>query len=135
KIKSYVPQAKMIAIFRQPAERLYSRYLHLARDNRMSADDFNNVFDRNSIWWNRNDLVQEGFYFRHLSRYFEMFPKENLKILLYEDLKKPETTLKEIYDFLGLDPSFQPDTSMRFNESGFIKNKFYDQIVGRNSVI
>lgn len=136
KIKSYVPGVKMIAIFRQPAERLYSRYLHLARDNRMTGDDFQKVFDKNSIWWKRNDLIQEGFYYRHLSRYYQSFPKENIKIFLYEDLiKKPDETIKAIYTFLGLENNFKPDMSMKFNESGIIKNKFMDGIVGRQSPI
>lgn len=136
KIKSYVPEVKMIGIFRQPAERLYSRYLHLARDNRMSAEDLKQVFDKSSLWWKRNDLVQEGFYFRHLSRYYDLFPKENIKVFLYEDLiKSPAETIKSIYSFLGVETDFMPDTKMKFNESGIIKNKLYDRLVGRNSLI
>src|SRR5690606_26127042 len=75
RIKYYVPEVKLIAVFRQPAERLYSRYLHLARENRLPSRDFKDALDKTSIWWQRNDLVKEGFYYKHLSRYFYLFPK------------------------------------------------------------
>jgi hypothetical protein len=132
RIKHYIPNVKLIAILRQPAERLFSRYMHLARENRTPTKDFSDCLDRNSIWWKRNDLIREGFYCKNLSPYFKLFPQENIRIYLYEDLKNaPIRVMSEIYEFIGVDPSFKPDVSLKYNESGLIKNKLLDKIYGQ----
>ena len=136
RIKYYNPDMKLIAVLRQPAGRLYSRFMHLARENRTPTEEFAACLDRDSIWWRRNDLIKEGFYFKNLSKFYELFPHENIRVYLYEDLQdKPLEVMKDIYGFLGVDTSFQPDTSIRYNESGLIKNKFLDKIYGQGGIL
>ncbi|MEA3497153.1 MAG: sulfotransferase [Bacteroidota bacterium] len=136
RIKKYAADVKMIAIFRDPVKRLYSRYLHLARENRLPSENFNDAFDRNSIWWRRDDLVQEGFFYSHLKKYFDTFDRSQFKILLHEDLiNDSKGVIKSIYQFLEIDDSFKPRTDIRYNESGFVKNKLKDMIIGQESII
>ncbi len=40
RIKHYIPKAKLIAILRDPAERAYSNYLHLLKQEREPLTDF-----------------------------------------------------------------------------------------------
>jgi hypothetical protein len=136
RIKYYNPNMKLIAVLRNPAERLYSRFLHLAREDRRPTEEFSDCLKKDTIWWQRNDLIKEGFYFRHLSKFFRSFPSQNIRIFLYEELnKQPDRVLKEIYSFLGVDPSFKTDLSIRYNESGLIKNRFWDKIYGQHGVV
>jgi hypothetical protein len=136
RIKHYIPDVKLIAVLRQPAARLYSRYLHLARENRVPSENFSDCLDRNSVWWKRNDLVKEGFYYKNLVTYFELFPKKNIRVYLYEELQSdPDGVMRNIYGFLGVDPHFIPDTSLRYNESGLIKNKFLNTIYGQGGFL
>lgn len=134
-IKYYIPNAKIIAILRQPAERLFSRYTHLLRDNKVPTKTFDDVFDRESVWWQRADLVQEGFYAKHLKKFYQNFHETHIKILFFEDLiKEPNLILREITDFLKVEPmEFMTDTS--FNKSGKIKNGFVNKLVGHESII
>ncbi|MCF8332344.1 MAG: sulfotransferase domain-containing protein [Bacteroidales bacterium] len=136
RIKKYKPDVKMIAIFRNPAERLYSRYLHLARVNELPDKNMENMFDQSSIWWRRHDLIYEGFFHQHLSRFYDLFPKEQLKVFLYEDIKNDViSVIKEIYRFIDVDDTFMPNTEIRYNQSGFVKNKFKEALIGNNSII
>lgn len=136
RIKHYIPEVKLIAVLRQPAGRLYSRYLHLARENRVPSENFSDCLNRNSIWWLRNDLIKEGYYYRHLSTYFKLFPRQNIRIYLYEDLQaQPYKVMADIYDFLGVEATFKPDISVRYNESGFIKNKLLNKIYGQGGLL
>lgn len=136
RIKHYNPDMKLIAILRQPAGRLYSRFLHLARENRVPTGSFSDCMVRDSIWWQRNDLIKEGFYFKNLKRYFELFPRENIRIYLYEELNEQASrVLRDIFEFLQVSPDFQPDLGTRFNQSGFIKNKFLNRIYGQKGLI
>ncbi len=136
RIRYYNRQMKLIAILRQPANRLYSRYLHLVRDNRAPTGNFADCLDQATIWWRRNDLIREGFYYRNLSPFYKLFPKKNIRVYLYEDLNQnPESVLADIFGFLGVDTSFQPDFSVRYNQSGIVKNKFLDRLYGQEGIV
>lgn len=136
RIRHYNPDMKLIAILRHPAGRLYSRYLHLAREFRTPTASFNDCLDRNTIWWKRNDLIKEGFYFKNLSPFYKLFPKENIRVYLYDELNEnPEKVLQDIFLFLGVNPDFKPDLSIKFNQSGIIKNKFLNSIYGQHGLV
>lgn len=136
-IHKHLPEAKLVVILREPTSRLYSRYLHLARDGRLPTPRFEDALDKkNTIWWTRNDLIQEGFYYRHLSRYFELFPKSQIKVFLYEDLQKePVSLMKELFEFIGVDNSFTPNMEMTYNLSGKPKNGIINTIIGADGVL
>jgi hypothetical protein len=135
-IKERIPNVKLIAILRQPTDRLYSRYLHLARENRTPTSSIEDALDKQSIWWKRNDLIQEGFYHAHLKKYYALFPKEQIHVVLYDDFRtNPEAIIKEIYQFIGVDSSYSPSMNTEFNVSGFVANKKLDNIIGQNSMV
>lgn len=135
-IKAYVPEARLIAILRQPTDRLYSRFLHLCRDGDQPTERFEDALDRNTIWWKRNDLVQEGFYYTHLKRYFERFDRSQLKVFLYEDLRKnPEQLMEDLFTFIGVDPAFRPSLETEYNVSGKPKSPLIDTLIGSNSIL
>jgi hypothetical protein len=120
RIHYYIPEVKLIAILRHPADRLFSRYMHLARENRTPTKHFSDCLDRNSIWWKRNDLIKEGFYFQNLGPFFEIFPRDHIRVYLYEDLQKdPLRVMEEIYRFIGVDPLFRPDVTLRYKKARF----------------
>ena len=136
RIKHYNPDMKLIAILRQPAGRLYSRFLHLARESRTPTRDFAESLNKESIWWKRNDLIKEGFYHKNLSPYFNLFPKENIRIYLYEELnEEAPRVLRDIFEFLQVAPDFAPDLETRFNQSGVIKNRFLNAIIGQRGML
>ena len=133
-IKNALPKVKLIAILRHPAERLYSRYLHLASENR--APDMELLFDRSSAWHLRNDLVKEGYYGNNLKTYFNLFDKSQLKVILYEDYREnPLEVISSIYKFIGVDEKFSPDITIKHNQSGFAKNKVFDDLIGRKGAM
>ena len=136
RIHDLLPNVKIVAILRQPVDRLYSRYMHLVREHRVPTDDFSDALDRQSIWWRRNDLVTEGFYATNIKRYQELFHPNQIKVFLYEDLRlRPQETLANLFEFIGVDPSFSPHFGGDFNKSGKIKNRTLDKIIGQKSLL
>ena len=83
KIYQTLPQVKIIAILRDPANRAFSDYqMHFRQGN--EKKDFATLISP------ENRFVKPGFYYSELIPYFEVFQREQLKILLLEDLiKKP----------------------------------------------
>ena len=137
RIKQYVPEARLIVILRNPIERAYANFLHVIRDNREPHQDFalaledeaKRINDNWEWFWHYKQL---GFYSQQLQRYYELFPKEQIKLYLYEDLREqPIQLLQDIFAFLEVDSSFVPDMTIRPNKSGVPKNKLIHQILTR----
>lgn len=136
KIKNRLPDVKIVAILRDPVDRLYSRYMHLVRENRQPSESFEDALDPNSIWWKRNDLIKEGFYNQHLSHYYREFNKDQIRVYLYDDLRSnPAVVIQDIYSFIGVDSTFSPDLTSEYNASGRIQNQLIDKLIGQNSLI
>ena len=135
-IKENLPKVKLIVILRNPVDRLYSRYMHLARERREPTENFADALDRSSIWWRRDDLVQEGFYYTHLKRYYDLFDPSQIKVYLYDDLRKdPVGLMKDLYRFIGVNEEFEADMGAEYNVSGKIKNQFVDRLIGQNNLL
>ncbi|MGB3780141.1 MAG: sulfotransferase [Tunicatimonas sp.] len=137
-IKQHIPNAKIIALLRNPTDRLYSRYLHLARDNRLEEVGLikEGIKDKHSVWWKRNDLIKEGFYYKNLKPYFDLFAPEQIKIILYEEFNNAEVdSLSDIFSFLAVNECFKPKTDAKLNQSGFVKSKTYHNLFGERSVL
>lgn len=128
-IGRHAPDAKIVAVLRNPADRAYSSFLHMVRDGREPIPEFGRALEAEEervrgnwspIWHYR----RMGFYHDQVSRYREAFGPEGLRVYLYEDLEgNPEGVLRDIHEFIGVNPSFMPDVSSRYNVSGVPKSK------------
>jgi Sulfotransferase domain len=130
RIRCYVPDAKLIAVLRDPAERAYSNYLHCVRSGREPLESFEQALRAEGArirdnWGPVHHYRQKGFYYGQLKRYFEAFGRDQVKVYLYEeDLKdNPLGMLQDTFRYLGVDDAFVPDVSMKHNVSGVPKNK------------
>jgi hypothetical protein len=123
-IKKEIPNVKIIVVLRQPVERAYSNFLHAKRAGKEPENDFKKTFDlekdrKIANWSPLYHYKSKGFYFEQLQRYFNLFPKENIKILLFEDVvKTPMESTQKLFSFLEVDTNFKPDTSRKSNVSG-----------------
>ena len=123
-IKEHLPDVKIIAILRQPTDRAYSNFLHTKRADRENVNLFEQAIkiEKERISDNWSPLyhyIQKGFYSVQLTRYYNLFPKENIKVYLFEDVvKTPKETLKDIFKFLNVDEDIEIDVSKKSNVSG-----------------
>jgi hypothetical protein len=64
-----------------------------------------------------------GRYGELLRRYYDAFPREQIHVYLFDDLKRdPLGVIREIYRFLGIDPGFAPDLETPHNVGGIPGN-------------
>ncbi|MGI8539731.1 MAG: sulfotransferase family protein [Rubrobacteraceae bacterium] len=129
RIKRHVPDAKLIVVLRNPADRAYSNFLHMVRDDREPCAEFSAALDDEERriaenWYASWHYKRMGFYYEQLKHYFEVFGAERVSVHLHEDLNfETVETLQDIFRFLGVDDTFTPDVSVRYNESGVHKSK------------
>jgi hypothetical protein len=118
-IHQYIPEAKLIAIFRQPADRAYSSYLMNVRLGRETKYRFAEALKAEDAGVPLADgfprtYSNTGFYFRRVREFQTAFSKGQLLFLLYDDLVgDPEGFMRSILRFLEVDSSFLPDMSRR----------------------
>ena len=125
-IKKILPRVKIIAILRQPVDRAYSNFLHAKRADKEKDTDFEKAFTEENEMLRKgiktHYYLEKGFYYKQLKRYYDVFPTEQIKIILFEDMiKSPEKITREIFEFLNIDSSFTPNTSKKANVSGVPK--------------
>jgi hypothetical protein len=135
-IHRHVPHAKLIVVLRNPVDRAFSSYLHLARDGRerltfeegLSLEEKRIAQGWEYIWHYR----RAGLYATQVERFLSLFHREQMRFYLYDDLEAdPVRFLSDIYEFLNLDTSFMVNTSLRPNTSGLPKNRLLGRLLLR----
>lgn len=93
-----IPDAKLLYLLRNPVDRLYSFYAHRMREQ-VTADI--ETFLRETP-----EAVHSGLYRSQVDELLRRYPREQLHVLLLEDLKAdPGGELERVRGFLGL-PEF-----------------------------
>ena len=136
-IHRYVPEAKLIAILRNPVDRAYSNFLQQVRDGYEPLTDFvealraeeTRIRDKWMPFWHYR---QRGFYYRQLRRYFDLFDRPQIKVYLYEDLKAdPQRLGCDVFRFLEVDDTIVLDTAIKYNVSGWPKHQVLHKLLVR----
>lgn len=110
------PVMKIIVCLRNPIERAWSQYLH-----RLSVDNKKwNSFEQ-AIEEDYNVILDRGFYHKHLKKFYDCFPEENIYVALYDHVQtNPSDVLKKIQRFLDVDPNFiSPFVNLKVSPSNF----------------
>jgi hypothetical protein len=112
RIQRQLGDVRLIVSLRHPADRLYSLYqMHVRAGGKHLAFD-ETAFGREATW------IKGNFYWPELLRFYELFPREQIHVVLFDDLKtRTAEVVQDLYRFLGVDPTFKPVLE-RQNEGG-----------------
>lgn len=138
-IYKYNPQAKIIIILRNPIDRAFSHYNHLVRDGREKCSFIEglNLEEKRKeknfeFSWHYTSV---GMYYEQVNAYLKYFKKEQVLILLFEELvSTPKPHCKRITEFLGIDiKSIESNLFPIINKTGIPKSQFVTDIINRPS--
>lgn len=139
RIQRLLPEVKLIAVLRDPADRAHSHYVF---NRKMLLDDaptFSQALAREperlaAGLGPRYLYAHRGLYHAQLSAYFRLFDRRQMRVFLFEDFKEhPSAMLREIFRFLGVDDRFEPDMAVKYNVSGMPRNKAVEAVLKRLS--
>ncbi len=129
KIKRFEPNAKIIVVLRNPADRAYASYLHLRRDGVETIKNFEMAMKEEEkriaaqwsvLWHYKTRQVS----YEKLKRYYDIFDEEKIRIYEYEVWKNDNSkTLKDMFSFLEVDEEFDADVTKKLNVGGVPKNE------------
>src|SRR5512139_2786399 len=109
RIKLTVPDARLVAVLRDPVDRAHSNWSHMWASGlepigdviEACAAEERRVADGWAAFWRYVDLGRYGSQLRDL---YQIFPREQVLVLRYRDLRdRPAATLNRICGFLGVD--------------------------------
>ncbi|ARA92987.1 hypothetical protein AWN76_007330 [Rhodothermaceae bacterium RA] len=135
RIRHYLPDAHLIAILRNPADRAYSHYMHMRKDGREPLRDFRQALaaepQRIADGWEWSwHYARVGFYHQQLRRYLQFIDRSRLSIYLFEDLQQdPLGTVRSIFERIGVDAGFEPDVSQRYNPTGIPRSRRLQRLI------
>jgi len=119
RIRALIPDARLICTLRHPVDRAYSDYLMYLRRHGRRFDPARDLTV--DAAWARPDSrwMAVSRYHDQLTRYFDLFPREHLYVMLSGDLKRhPMESVQQLYRFVGVDPTFTPDFDTPHNVGG-----------------
>ncbi len=138
-IYARIPDAKILCMLRDPAERAFSQYMHGLASGKVRRSfrehieaNLRNRSEKFSIDY---PFLEMGMYYEQVRRFLALFPRENVWIGLYEDYRAaPERVFESIFRFLGVDAAFAPDTSRRHLEARVARRPGLTQALQRLGV-
>ena len=126
RIRARVPDAKLVAVLRNPVERAFSDYLMYVRDGDERLDfaaALDEQDERRRAGSPTGFYLETGFYGRQLAPYFDAFPRGQLQVHLFEDFAAdPDSVLAPICELLGVDPELGTTPERAVNVSGVPRN-------------
>ena len=118
-IAATCPDARIIAVFREPATFLYSLYLELVQCHQEYEGDFARALAlepsrRRGLnlpnTWHAPEMLFYSDHVRYaaqLARFEAAFSRDRLLALIYDDFRRDnQATLSRIFTFLGVEPTF-----------------------------
>ncbi|CAN5495037.1 sulfotransferase [soil metagenome] len=108
RLAAAVPDARLIAVLRDPVDRAYSNWTHLYSDGLETEPDFVTALDLEpsriaagyAPFWHYAGLGRYGEQLRDL---YTLFPREHVLVLRYRQLaEEPDRTLALVSQFLGV---------------------------------
>ena len=107
RIFNHNPEAKIIISLRNPVDRAFSHYImnyFTGVDNHKSFLESLNSKSKSTIWGACTSYLEMGHYHEQIKPYYDLFPTENIKIIIYESwIGNIQKTTHELCNFLNID--------------------------------
>ena len=127
KLYETLPNAKLIITLRNPIDRAISAINHIIRSGRISP--LHNVNElligKKQDLVKRYGILEKGLYYRQLSEYINLFGREKIMILIFENMiSEPQKTIDIVCDFLKVNPyKITENENEKVNQSQFSRTK------------
>ena len=130
-IKKAFPNSKILISIRNPIERSHSAYFsyQFMKPNEQNFMEMIKTHEKlisEKIFY-IDSILESGFYTKNIKRYQEIFGKENVKVIIFEDyIKNTNQHIASIFNFLGIndkiDLNEQSKGSYRVPKNFFTKS-------------
>ncbi|HET7203585.1 MAG TPA: sulfotransferase, partial [Steroidobacteraceae bacterium] len=126
RIERYAPDVKILLSLRDPVQRALSNHRHEVRVGHLTGRDLS--FEAGLA--NNPMYVEQGLYATHLKRWLRHFPREQIHVVLMEDVEAgPAGVCRTVYRFLGVDDGYVPSgLRERYNRSFLSRSRWLTRV-------
>ncbi len=129
RIKSVLPDIKLIFLLRNPVDRAYSQYWHDVRKGR------ENLTFEEAIRKENTTYKERGKYIIYLKKFEEHYKKSNMMFLLTEDLKNNRLeSVRSVLEFLDVDENYKFKDLGEENVGGMPRSKFIAKFAEKKAI-
>lgn len=115
---AYNPRLQILVTLRDPVRRAFSNHLHEVKKGHVTGDNlvFETALEQNPFY------REQGLYARHLARWFDHFPQEQIHVFFQEDIALDRAAMADrVTDALSV-PRLTDFLDLRANESVRYRN-------------
>lgn len=133
-IKKACGAIKILIMLRNPADKVFSQYCHLLKENRETLS-FEKALaregERADQGWNDFWRFTWGSYYcERVKEFVRIFGRDKVKIILLEQFAiESSEVLHDLCNFLNIDPDFSFSIKTKFNPSGRPHSKLFSHIL------
>jgi hypothetical protein len=129
RIQRAIPDARLITILRHPVVRAYGSYLAAVRSRRETRS-FARLIEDHRSGVRTSESLNLSCYHKHLTRFLEHFPGEQIAIHLFDDFAQdPRRIVQQILAFIGVDPDVAIDVGTQYNRSGLPRSRVVELVM------
>ncbi len=138
RIQRELGDVRIVILLRDPIQKAFSQFMHLVRDNRETMDFHDAILAEPerarrgyaALW----RYVESSLYADRLERFLRAFGPDRVWVELFRDfVQSPERVVRELFEFLEVDPDFRPQMSRVYNRSGHPRSKLVANLVARRN--
>ena len=119
RIRDALPHARLIVSLRNPVDKVYSQY-------QMNLRRTGGTGPLPPSYELLEPLLGPCFYARHLRVYLDLFPREQLRVLVFEHwIRAQRECVADLFQFLGVSESSIRIEDSRYNIGGVPRNALY----------
>jgi hypothetical protein len=101
RMHSVVPDAKLLYMVRDPIDRIAAHWVHNYAKRREKGDL------RTTLMHPNTSYISRSHYYAQLQRFLRLYPREQVLVIEQEELRNQRLeTLRRVFEFAGVDPSF-----------------------------
>jgi hypothetical protein len=131
------PAMRLVVVLRNPVERAYSAYWWARRKGYENLDSFEEALDAdparhhgNVVRVRSTSYIPFGHYADQLDFIYRCFPRDQVQVHLFEDLKANAAgACARIFSLLGVDPGFVPDVAARRNTGAMARSSLVARLM------
>jgi hypothetical protein len=134
RLRNYSPDARIIVMLRQPADRAYSAWCHVRRDEEEPHTDFADALAAEDRRQQASHLLryrEMSRYLAPLTDYIDTFGRDRVLVLLHDDLRDaPHAVWRRCCRFLHIDPDAVEPVMDRHNRGGMPRSRLLHALLG-----
>ena len=135
RIRALLPAARIICSLRHPVDRAYSDYLMYLRRRGRPFDPERELTSTAAWALPDSRWMQVSRYHGQLVRYFEVFPREQIHVFLFDDIKQSALAATQaVYRFLGIDPTYVPDLETPHAPGGVPASRLLEGFLAKSAL-